>query len=72
MKVGSWLNSMSTFKIKSEFSIVVIDSGDELSSITSKTVEIVDITLLLLQTLLSVKLSGHMILLISSVNIHCF
>ena len=72
MKVGSWLNSMSTFKIKSEFSIVVIDSGDELLSITSKTVEIVDITLLLLQTLLSVKLSGHMILLISSVNIHCF
>ena len=46
---------MSKFKIKSEFSIVVIDSGDELSSITSKTVEIVDITLLLLQTLLMKK-----------------
>lgn len=44
---------MSTFKIKSEFSIVVIDSGDELSSITSKTVENVDIIFLLLQTRLN-------------------
>ena len=53
LKVGSLLNSMSTFKTKSEFSIVVIDSGDELSSITSKTVENVDIIFLLLQTRLN-------------------